>query len=244
MIIHTLNRNNRIDTRTKIYYNLNILIIFRSIYKYIKLRKEGYYMKKITQRFFMLGLSLLLLVYIGFIPVPATASDTNEARIYTDYSTFCSNKEYYENLAKNEGYTIYAYLGDEYSYSRTDSGNLITSDMARDFYIPSDTWDVVDSGTYTIDGYSNSDPLYTEYKFYGTKQYGVAIFNFSYDYTLGVSPKGFYEFGTYFTVEPRYMVFKYMRTYYESDEVYLWFSSPCDVNGYIGTYDAVSDLLD
>ena len=46
MIIHTLNRNNRIDTRTKIYYNLNILIIFRSSYKYIKLRKEGYYMKK------------------------------------------------------------------------------------------------------------------------------------------------------------------------------------------------------
>lgn len=62
MIIHTLNRNNRIDTRTKTYYNLNILIIFRSSYKYIKLRKEGYYMKKITQRFFMLGLSLLLLI--------------------------------------------------------------------------------------------------------------------------------------------------------------------------------------
>ena len=203
-----------------------------------------------TRRMCFLLTLVLLLSVLSPICANADTLETDSSSVYVEYEDFFANEDYYHNLAKEEGYTIYIHIDEDHEEdilerlsNYNNSGTLIGDNTTRGLNMPTDIYNVAEQGVYGIDGWANSGTLYTEYKFTGIKGYGVAVYNFSHTDTLGFYARGFYEFGGYFTLDPRYCMFKYMTTYYTTDKVYLEFQAPCYVSGYIGAYYDVKDLF-
>lgn len=177
------------------------------------------------------------------------ADDNSNMDLFIEYDDFFSNENTYHDLVR-AGYTVYIHVGKEHEEDMlerlqncSNRGELLSSNAARGLSRPTETYDITEKGTYYMEGWAYSGSLYTEYKFTGIKGYGIALFNYSQTDELKVDPHGFYEFGSYFKLNPGYCVLKYMTTYYSTDKVYLEFMAPCNVKGYIGTYDDVKQYI-
>ena len=198
-----------------------------------------------------LSLLLVCILIFSVVPTVGKASEIEESKdIYVEYLEYYDNEEYYVNLAKNYGYTIYIHVGEEHAEEEAARFGISEESLnkngeeiePRGLSIPTSLWDISSQGKDDIDGFSNSTPLYTEFKYYGITHYGVRLYNYSTTNTLTCVPSNFYEFGDTFTLEPRYSVLKFMTAYNTNTKVYLKFFAPCYVKGYIGSYDEISKL--
>ena len=106
------------------------------------------------------------------------------------------------------------------------------------YYEPTETRNLATSGAYEFSGYAERTGLYTNYYFTGKTSYSVEVTNNSAKKTLKVIAYKINEKGKKVklktvTVKPNVISQFKISDLNSSDSILLYFSAPCDFEGYI-----------
>lgn len=195
----------------------------------------------------IISVVLTIIMIVSFtIPCYATSNQNNETAdkvVYVEYLEFYDNEQYYKDLAKNDGYTVFIHVGKEYAEIEMQrlksvaecSNRLIGNTQARGSSVPTDTWNIHTQGAYFLEDPSTAvtSVLYTNFKIYGCEAYEASIFN-EYDHTsITYYMHGHSSGPNSVTVPPLTRALNYYGTGDSSQYIYASFSPPVCVSGFI-----------
>lgn len=128
-------------------------------------------------------LLLLCFVQCAFAAAAPLETETTE-ELHLDYLEFYENQEYYDNLARTEGYRLVINVGEEYAALEeariaSESGSIhdLISTTTRGANVPTQGWNIANKGPYSFKGTAQFQPIYTDVYVTGYTSYKVTAYN-------------------------------------------------------------------
>ena len=184
--------------------------------------------------------TLLLLCFVQCAFAASAPPETSiKEELHLDYLEFYENQDYYNNLARTEGYRLVVYVGEEYAEleeariaSESESVHTLIPVTTRGLSIPSKGWNIANKGPYSFKGIAQHQPLYTDCYITGYTSYKVTAYNGSNAKTsaqawgvrVGFEP---------FSCPARSTVIEYFVPTSSSSHFYLKFFPYVDIKGTI-----------
>lgn len=103
-----------------------------------------------------------------------------------DYMEFYNNQDYYIDWARENGYSLFINVPDEYMEMEKQrilgddyAGEVLTGMVTRGLKAPTAVWDISKKGKYEFSVESSASKIYTNYKFTGQTTYCMTTLNMS-----------------------------------------------------------------
>lgn len=144
-------------------------------------------MKKIISLCLMLVIAFALAISAGAAEgEPETTVPEEGPVLVLEYVDYCENEDYYLSLVDDKNYTLRIQANEEQQelerakiLEKASYVDELCPAIARHAYVPTQGWNIVSKGTYTMNGHSENSDLYTSYYFTGSSWYQVTVFNYN-----------------------------------------------------------------
>lgn len=152
-------------------------------------------MKKIILLCLMFILAFALAISAGATEgEPETTVSEEGPVLVLEYVDYYENEDYYLSLVDDKNYTLRIQANEEQQelerakmLEKASCVDELCPVIARHAYVPTQGWDIVSKGTYTLEGLSSTSALYTNYYFTGSSWYRLTVLNCNESSPTGIT---------------------------------------------------------